>query len=75
MKSKSLIDFEIEIQELERERLRDMKKKKELEWQERKIAEVHRKAAEWATQTLDIITEEAWARLCKKEDGRRTRRL
>ena len=74
-KSKSLIDFEIEIQELERERLRDMKKKKELEWQERKNAEVHRKAVEWATQTLDIITEEAWARLCKKEDGRRTKRL
>ena len=37
-RSKYVIDFDKEVQELERERLRDKKRRKELEWLDRKKA-------------------------------------
>ena len=74
-RSKDAIEFDKEIRELEKENLQERKRRKELQWLDKRKEEGHRKAAKWAANTMDLIVTEAWIRIVQLEEKRKLIRL
>ena len=62
-KHQGIIDFEVEMKRIERERLLDLKRRKELEWQGRRELKKKEVTNKVAKEIVDNIAEEAWRNL------------
>ena len=74
-RSKDAIDFDKEIQELEKENLQERKRRKELQWLDKRKEQDHRTATDCAANTMDMILTEAWTIIVQLEEKRKLKRL